>query len=430
MIIDQFWKTNEGGHVTVSARLRWEQSDPPLKTLYFQTDHIFEKDLSPSPEAFLVASFLPAVHFGEKRIRVDGPVCPELLEGLSTAMALFHAWYGDRYRPIPIECSQFRQKSSLLSTSKPRASLFLSGGVDSLAVLRTNHLRLPIGHPDRFRDGIFIYGHDIGGTARHEAEDEAFMRAMHRLEKVASECDLTLIPIRTNTRHLFDDHQFWMRFFYSAALAAVGHTLSRRIDRLSISSGNVIQHLRPWGSHPVLDPCYSSATVQVRHAGLHHTRLDRVRWVSEWPAALSSLRVCGHNPARSLNCGACEKCLRTMTQLVAVGKLGETDAFPVKDISAGMIRRQLLMHDYQLAPYKDALPLLMKRDRYDLVHAIRRKIFIYNCIYRYLEGLDVKTMLKHVDRVLFQSRFLNHYRIRKQTGRSKANDPLPPGYRC
>ena len=419
MIIDQFRKTSEGQYTTVSASLRWEESDHPLKTLYFQIDQTFEKDLSPSAEAFLVASFLPAIHFGEKRICVNGPVCEVLLDGLSTAMALFHAWHGDRYHPIPIECKPVSQEI-LLCTVKPRAAVFLSGGVDSLAVLRTNHLRLPIGHSDRFRDGIFIYGHDIGGIARREPENEVFARAMRRLEKVASECDLTLMPIRTNTRHLFDDHQFWMRFFYSAALAAVGHTLSRRIDRLSISSGNVIQHLRPWGSHPVLDPCYSSATVQVRHAGLHHTRLDRVRWVSEWPAALSGLRVCGHNPAHGLNCGDCEKCLRTMTQLVALGKLGETDAFPVKDISAGMIRRQLLMHDYQLAPYKDALPLLMKRERNDLVRAIRHKIFIYNCLYRYLEGLDVKSMLKHVDRVLFKGKLLSRYRLRKQNRRIKS----------
>ena len=418
MIIDQFRKTSEDGYTSVSASLQWEQRDHTLKTLYFQTDLSFEEDLSPSPEAFLVASFLPAIHFGEKRIRVNGPVCEELLEGLSTAMALFHAWYGDRYRPIPIECCPVRQDSPVC-TPRPRAAVFLSGGVDSLAVLRTNHLRLPIGHSDRFRDGIFIYGHDIGGTARRKSENEVFARALRRLEKVASEADLTLIPIRTNTRHLFDDHQFWMRFFYSAALAAVGHTLSRRIDRIGISSGNVIQHLRPWGSHPVLDPCYSSAAVQVRHAGLHHTRLDRVRWVSEWPAALSGLRVCGHNPAHGLNCGACEKCLRTMTQLVALGKLGETDAFPVKDISAGMIRRQLLMHDYQLAPYKDALSLLTKRDRNDLARAIRRKIFIYNCLYRYLEGVDVKSTLKHVDRVLFQGKLLKRYRIRKQNRRIK-----------
>ena len=418
MIIDQFRKTYEGEHATVSASLQWEQTDHPLKILYFQTDQTFEKDLSPSPEAFLVASFLPAIHFGEKRIRVNGPVCPELQEGLSTAMALFHAWYGDLYRPIPIECKPLCQ-DNLLCTTKPRAAVFLSGGVDSLAVLRTNHLRLPRDHADRFKDGIFIYGHDMGGVANRRAENEVFMRAKHQLEKVASECGLTLIPVRTNTRHLCDDHQFWMRFFYSAALAAVGHTLSRRIDRLSISSGNVIQHLRPWGSHPVLDPYYSSAAVQVRHAGLRHTRLDRIRWVSEWPAALSGLRVCGHNPAHSLNCGACEKCVRTMTQLVAVGKLGETDAFPVKDVSVGMIRRQFLMHDYQLKPYKDALPLLKKRNRYDLVHAIRRKIFLYNCSYRYLEGLDVKSVLKHVDRVLFHGLFLNYYRIRKQNRRIK-----------
>ena len=412
MIIDNFSKITSAESCTLSASLHWEKSDHPLKTLYFQTDHSFTADLSPSPEAFLVAALLPAIYFGEKRILMDAGVCPELIDGLSTVMALFHAWYGHRYRPIPIRCC--REWTPNSSPSPSRAAVFLSGGVDSLAVLRDNHMRLPPGHPDRFRDGIFIHGHDIGGIVQHGTEGAVFTRALNSLKKLASDCDLTLIPVRTNTRHLCDDHQFWMRVYYAAALAAVGHTLSRRIGRLSIASGNVINHLRPWGSTPVLDPCYSSSCLQVRHAGLHHTRLKRVQWVSQWPMAMAGLRVCGHNPAHGLNCGACEKCVRTMTQLAAIGKLGETDAFPVKDISAEMIRRQLLIRDYQLAPYKDALPLLVHRKRYDLVHAIRRKILKYHYLYRFLEGVDLKIILKQIDRGLFKGVFLKHYRHKKQ----------------
>jgi hypothetical protein len=414
MIIDHFGQTREGDQSAVSARLRWEDNEHPLKTLYFQTDRTFDKHLTPRPEAFLVASLLPAIHFGEKRIRVDGPVCPELLEGLTTAMALFHAWYGDRYHPIPIDCTRPWPRGPV-DAHRPRAGVFLSGGVDSLAVLRTNHLTLPQGHPSRIRDGVFIYGHDIGGILQHGAEAAVYARARDVLQTVASDCDINLIPVRTNVRHLFDDHQFWMRVFYAAALAAVGHALSHRIGQFSIASGNVIKHLRPWGSHPVLDPCYSSGRLRIRHAGLHQTRLERVRLVAQWPVALAGLRVCGHNPAHRLNCGACEKCVRTMIQLAALGKLQDTDAFPVKDIPAGMIRRQLLLHDYQLEPYKNALPLLIRRGRFDLAHAIRIKLISYNCFYRYLEGIDIKTMFKRADHTLFHGRLLERYRQKKQS---------------
>jgi len=340
-----------------------------------------------------------------------------LLEGLSAAMGLFHAWYGQRYRPIPIECDRYGQ-GDLPGASVPRAAIFLSGGVDSLAVLKTNHRRLPPDHPGRFRDGILIHGHDMGGIKTMGGEEEAFERARENLRGISQECDLSLIPVRTNTRRLCDDHEFWMRVFYSAALAAVGHALSSRIDRLSISSANVIRHLRPWGSHPMLDPCYSSGALQVRHTGLHQRRLDRVRIISQWPTALGILRVCGHNPLDHLNCGNCEKCVRTMTQLAALGVLDQTDVFPEKKMRARSIRKQLLLHDYQLAPYLDALPLLANRQRHDLVRAIRRKHLIYKFFYRFLERIDLKYALKKMDRVLFGGCLLDYFRKRRD-----ANQP-------
>jgi hypothetical protein len=412
MIIEAIEKETGQNGCMVSAVLRWEAVYHPVRRLYFQTEPAFSDDLQPSAEAFLTAVLLPAIYFGEPRVRLADPVCPELREGLITAMALLHAWHGHAWRPIPLECRLSTPIGSI-QPSKPRAALFLSGGVDSLAVLRTNHLRLPKGHPDRYQDGILIHGHDIGGVADHGQEMKAFKRAREFLQPLATECDLTLIPIRTNTRHLMDNHEFWMRYFYSAALAAVGHVLTPRIDRVGIASGNVIKHLRPWGSHPVLDPCYGSGWLQVRHVGLHHTRLERVHILSQWPTAISRVRVCGHNPAVGLNCGRCEKCVRTMTLLEAIGKLEANEAFPAGGLNAASIGRQLLIHDYQLAPYKEALPLLRERRRHDLVRIIRRKCITYQCLYRYLEWADIKATAKYLDRMLLRGALLKYHRRKK-----------------
>jgi hypothetical protein len=38
-----------------------------------------------------------------------------------------------------------------------------------------------------------------------------------------------------------------------------------------------------------------------------------------------------------LNCGKCEKCVRTMLGLLAVGAMDKTDAFPVKDVSRELV---------------------------------------------------------------------------------------------
>jgi hypothetical protein len=408
MRIEQIRYTREGSQVLVSARLHWEISRRAPDTIYFQTTSALAHELTPSPEAFLVAALLPTMYFGERRIKLESPICPELREGLDTAMAMFHHWYGERYRPIQIESPT--STDSVLPRTPPRAAVFISGGVDSLSILRSNHLRLPLGHPSRFQAGIIIHGFDIGGSMRGGPEETVFQRALDAVQAVAMDCGITLIPVWTNIRHLCDDHEFWTRVFHSAALSAVGHAFSRRIHQISIASSNAIARIGPWGSHPFLDTCYSSTSLRVLHAGLHHTRLGRVGCLADWPTAVANLRVCGHSPDEQLNCGRCEKCLRTMTQLVAVGKLHETDAFPHKEVSPAMLKRHPILLAFQKAHYQDLIPYLIQRNRNDLVKTIRSKIFLYKLFYRHLERMQLKMRLKRFDQRMFNGFCLERYR--------------------
>ena len=53
--------------------------------------------------------------------------------------------------------------------------------------------------------------------------------------------------------------------------------------------------------------------------GLELSRLEKVRLISEWDAAVNNIRVCWEGDVPGENCGICEKCVRTQLELVAVG---------------------------------------------------------------------------------------------------------------
>ena len=78
------------------ATVVWEDCDRPTRDVYFEVDDTFAHDLACNPHAFLVGSIIPAMHHGEGRISIDEEICPELRNGLVTAMG----WISPRGEPF------------------------------------------------------------------------------------------------------------------------------------------------------------------------------------------------------------------------------------------------------------------------------------------------------------------------------------------
>jgi 7-cyano-7-deazaguanine synthase in queuosine biosynthesis len=57
------------------------------------------------------------------------------------------------------------------------------------------------------------------------------------------------------------------------------------------------------------------------------SRLEKLRLVADWDVAFQNFRVCLADVEDRLNCGKCEKCVQTITGLVAIGALDKTHAF-------------------------------------------------------------------------------------------------------
>lgn len=374
------------------ATVVWEECDRPNKDIYFATTEEFAPSLRCDPHAFLIACVMPAMRFGEKRILIDAEICPELVEGLNTVVAWMRHWYGGDRHAVSIEAKPLARLPK--PRTSPRAGFFFSGGVDSLATLRHNRIRFPKTHPGYIKDGFTIYGIEGYDSDKPEEQLEAFHLHLEAINTVAKDAGIELIPVYTNVKSLEEDWEFWRNEFQGAVLAAVAYIFSKRVTKVSIGSTFDIASLEPWGSHPVIDLNFSNSYLQIHHDGVALSRLDKVKLISDWQVALDNVKVCFLNSSQQLNCGVCEKCIRTRTALLAIGKLDQAGAFQLDEIDEGLVSRRASIDDlYVESCYLELIDPLIEKGRGDLVNGIQK------AVNRYHER-DLKGVLRKVGRHL------------------------------
>jgi hypothetical protein len=358
----------------------WEDVDKPSTRVFIEAPEPFGADLSPDPHAFLLAAAIPALRAGEARIRIEGAVCPKLRDGLREAMQRLSRWRwrGSRRRLPAIETIGGDARAS----SGRRRAMFLSGGVDSLALLRRDRDRHPTGHPEAFQDAFFVDGFDIYWGPDGDGGD-LYQRAMANLAPAAADAGVVLVPVRTNLRDL-DSAGAWLAEWLGAGTAAVAHAFARRIGHVSIAASNYRDELVPQGTHPDLDPLYSTAALTVSHDGADERRLERLARVAAWDAGLRALRVCweGISPDGPLNCGRCHKCVLTRLELVAIGRLGDCRGFLAGDVTPETADVLRPTRDSSLGYFRELLEPLRAQGRADLAEVVAAKIAAHEAFAR------------------------------------------------
>lgn len=374
MKIENLRSEQKNNRTRVAATVSWEDCDRKNQEIYFEIDEEFAKDLSCNANAFLVACVMPAMRYGERRVFIDSVICPELRKNLTTAMRLvchWYDWYELDHNVVLIEAKAMSDGRSVHTLE--REAFFFSGGIDSFATLRSNRLNFPLEHPGSFKDGLLVQG-------IQPEIDEVFEHVKSSLSVVAQEAGITIVPVSTNIRYLYDDWSFWVDEFEAAVFSAVAHAFNSRITSATIATSYDLPNLHPHGSHPMLDPNYSSRDLRIRHDDVTISRFAKTKLVADWDVALQHIRVCNSpKPHDTLNCGKCEKCVRTMLSLIALGVIDKTgDSLPMKDVSEGLIRSAVRMDKTSYPFYPELIAPLRERGRHDLVRAIEKKIADYN----------------------------------------------------
>ena len=260
------------------------------------------------------------------------------------------------------------------SPTRGRAGQFLSGGIDSLCALKTNRDIYPRTHPGSVKDCLLVHGFDIGGVIERGAKYHVFERAKAHMAVVAEDAGVSLIPVYTNIRHLCDQRELWLNYFFGAVLAAVAHAFVSRMNLVYVASSYDLPNLHRCGSHPLLDPLFSSTQMRIVHKDVHLSRMEKHRIVSQWDAAFQNFRVCLANTPDRLNCGVCEKCTRTRTELLALGLLDKTKAFVENDVTPEELLKYSITIRGREIFYQDMLKPLTEIGRTDLVEVIEKKL--------------------------------------------------------
>lgn len=370
MRIENLRVTVRAGVARVAADVIWEDCNRPPLTLFVDVEERFQAALRPDPNALLMNCLVPAWHAGERRIAIDGSLCPLQQRNIGVVFAKLSRWFPADFQAPP------RIEPSLgYVTAEPQGTSLsmLSCGIDSLATLRWNSLNVPRNHPRAIRAVAHVcYDHQEGQSL--QLLREAAAARLPAIQNVAADADVEVISIRTNGWSLVNDGYVFSLKWHGAAFAAMGALLSARFQRVYVAAGQDPWVDEPWGSHPMLDPYYSTAYFSVEHDGIL-SRLEKTRLVADWQVGLDNLRVCQNHTEGEANCGTCEKCIRTTLMLLTLGRL-RSRALP-SEVDTDLIQ---LLDDYQMISplegfidyYDNMVPGLAAQGRTDLSDALAR----------------------------------------------------------
>ena len=260
----------------------------------------------------LAVALLPVAMSHGWQLELPGELSPRLREGLDSAQAVLAGWWQDWAR---VEVTARGAPSDPPASADRGVACFFTGGVDSFYSVLTEIERLDA--------VIFVHGFDI--ALADEARRE---RVAASLRQAAGELDLELIEAETNIKDLTWPGCKWGFHAHGAALASVALLAGDRFREVLIPATHTYRDLYPWGSHALLDPLWSTEAVEIAH----HGALARTRKVAKLARirdALKHLRCCFEEPAAGkVNCGHCEKCLRTMASLRIMGALERCATLP------------------------------------------------------------------------------------------------------
>lgn len=348
------------------CRVRFESDGPPLRR---------------SGDALLCLGLIPAMEV-DAPLHISPPPGPALANRVGEIVTLLRRWYPGL---SPLIWSATGNPSP---PPKGRGTaLFFSGGVDSSYSLDLDRARI-----DTL---ITLVGADVPAT-----ETDRVTRLAATTRAVAQAEGMRHVLITTDIRAVFDSMIGWVEY-HGAVLAAVAHMLGDEIGHALIaSSADEATYLRPWGTHPDLDPLWGSETVACVHHALA-PRFSKIARILAKPHLMAGLRVCDYDDA---NCGTCPDCVFMLNALAVLDGFDRAPTYDRADFVDGRViadgrgtRTDLL--DMRAAAVANRRPT-------DLPHAIDRAIAAFDRRDRLTRALALETLHRKFKRWKRRRRYL------------------------
>lgn len=353
--------------------------------VFFEFPSKYRKFIVADYSPFLAAFLLPAMKKGQP-LYIEGVVNKKLLNGCYKVMEVVSKWKLG-LKPISIEVKSTKQEK----LSPKAIATFFSSGVDSFYTLlnrkETTHI-------------ICVHGFDISLK-----NTKIWSSVNKNITSIAKEQKVEYIQVRTNLREVLDSYLPW-GISHGGALASVGLCLRKLFKKVYISSSYYHEDLFPWGSHPDIDPKWSTNQLEFIHFGSNKRRTQKVASIAFSNSTMRHLRVCWMNTAGKYNCGKCEKCIRTMINLLLVDRLKSSQTFP-HIIHLDDVRKIVFHNEHEDLYFKENLSALKKsRKHAQLVEAMES---VYQKLQNPPLTVKLRSLLRQIDSRYFSNKIFSSY---------------------
>lgn len=316
MRIENLRCRRHGGEQSLCATIIWENSNRAPFEMHFTIPDSADIALDCVAEPFLLACCTRAIDRGEERIWCADPVSPGLIDDIHSALSIVLHWGRHIFPHTRIPSIQIPTREY----SQPKATAnaaFYSGGVDSTHLLLKNYIDHGSETAGRITHAIAVYGLDMG--KRPESNQEfVFNHFLQTSKPFLDSLNIKIVPLITNLRHLDERLRFFPELSAGFDLAACSMVFSSQFRTVQLATAgerlsDTVQV--PMSLNPIIPLYLQSAFMQIRSPYVEISRFDRLRLIARNKTAVSALRVCFFSDDQALNCGKCEKCIRTMLAL-------------------------------------------------------------------------------------------------------------------
>jgi hypothetical protein len=253
-------------------------------------------------------------------VTIDAPVSGRLLAAVPSIGGFFASWVPG-WRPSVVDAPAV-DRSDLRATE---VAAGFSGGVDSFyTVLR------PRDEP--ITTLITMLGLD------YEALVPELEPHMQQLARAAADLGRKHVIVESNVYSVGRKYMSWRGprgyAILGSHVASLALGLGSIVRRYYIAASWSARELQQWGTHPDLDPLWSTEALEVVHDGITERR-HKVRAIASLSTVTDVLRVCIHPRGEIGNCGRCDKCVATALQFEVLGHPCRT----LPRVTPGLIRR-------------------------------------------------------------------------------------------
>ncbi|HVZ11523.1 MAG TPA: hypothetical protein VG965_00700 [Patescibacteria group bacterium] len=325
--------------------------------IYFKFEKKYKDFIAIDATPFAAVMLVPAMKRGED-LYIEGSISREFYNGLQKIMKKLVSWnIGLRkIKILPQEITEDNYKSTKV------ASLF-SGGVDSFFTYLKNKEE-----KNKIDYLILINGYDIRLSSKKQ-----WKLTLQTVRDIAKIEKIEVIQVESNLYELIDPVINW-DYACGGCLAAVMLALRKQLKRVYFPSSYRIDQVFPAGAHPEIDELWSTETLKIVHHGKEYSRVDKTKYIGKDKLAQDYLRVCYKNLFGKLNCGKCDKCIRTMIGLKVAGTLHLSKTFP-HEVTIEKITHMNKMVEFGAIFQRENLAELEKtgKDK-ELISALRKSL--------------------------------------------------------